>query len=115
MTTPERVLKLIEEWARETNRKRPEKAWTSSEIIQKILDAKEKCDWELWRCETKKLSRVRETEDRHPNDPTPEEILELCKEIRAKRTEKQNEDSRNRYRDGIRQFSSAALGGFVVK
>jgi len=113
MTTPERVLKLVEEWARETNRKRPEKTWTSAEIIEKIIAAKEKCDWELWRCETKKLSRVRETEDRHPSDPTPEQILELCREIREKRTVQQNAESSDRA--GIRQFSRDVFGSFVAK
>ena len=113
MNTPERVLKLVEEWARETHRKRPDKLWTASEVIEKIIAAKEKCDWELWRCETKKLSRVRETEDRHPNDPTPEQILELCKEIRARRTEKQNEASASGGVAGIRVISG--LGGYVVK
>jgi hypothetical protein len=115
MTTPERVLKMIEEWARESNRKRPDRLWTTSEILEKILSAKEKCDWELWRCETKKLSRTRETEDRHPNDPTPEQILEMCKEIRARRTEKQNEVSMNNSAAGIRVISSSITSGYVVK
>lgn len=113
MTVPERVLKMVEEWARESNRKRPDKSWTPAEIIEKIISAKEKCDWELWRCETKKLSRTRETEDRHPNDPTPEQILEMCKEIRARRTEKQNEASASSGISGIRVISG--IGGYVIK
>ena len=113
MTTPERVLKMIEEWARESYRNRPDKAWTSSEILEKVLAAKEKCDWELWRCETKKLSRTRETTDRHPSDPTPEQILEMCTELRAKRTAKQAEASASSGVSGLRVISG--LAGYVVK
>jgi len=113
MTVPERVLKMIEEWARESNRKRPEKTWTSSEILEKIIAAKDKCDWELWRCETKKLSRTVDADDRHPSDPTPEQILELCKEIRARRTERQAEASAASGAAGIRVISG--LSGYVMK
>ena len=115
MDTPERVLKMVDEWARESHRNRPDRLWTASEIIEKIIACKEKCDWDLWRCETKKMSRVKETEDRHPSDPTPEQIAELCKEIRARRSDKQNQDSISKSRQGIREFAASAFGGYVQK
>jgi hypothetical protein len=115
MDIPEKVLKMVDEWARESNRNRPERLWSAAEIIEKIISCKEKCDWELWRCKTKKLSRIKETEDRHPNDPTPEQIAELCKEIRARRSEKQNLESVNKARNGIREFGHSPSGGYVRK
>lgn len=84
-SVPVIVLNLIEEWARDSIRNRPDKGWTGEEILVKVKKLKEKSGWGEFMAEKKGKVRPQETEERHPDDPTEAEIYEQAAKLRELR------------------------------
>lgn len=106
---PQIVLDLIEDWARDSIRKRPDRGWTGDDIIQKIKLFKKKSGWEEFMKNQAGARRKKDGQKREPGDPTPKQILEMARKLREARA--QSDDFAAK-RPAIREYRQLGDGSF---
>jgi hypothetical protein len=107
---PQIILDLLEDWARDSIRKRPDKGWTGLEIITKIKGLKERHGWAEFMREQTRERRKKETKGRSKGDPTPKQILQMAQKLREARLVPDDEITRKL--PAIREYRETSEGEF---